>query len=79
MGDFITKDMHELVSQMKKDRVVVKMPDIAYQDIQEDIINDLIAEIEAHNLITTDSPLEVQLDLENLREWLQMYYTVEKK
>ena len=79
MGDFITKDMNELVSQMRADRVVVKMPDIAYQDIQEDIIDDLIAEIEAHNLITTDSPLEVQLDLENLREWLQMYYTVDKK
>lgn len=79
MGDFITKDMNELVSQMRADRVVVKMPDIAYQDIQEDIINDLIAEIEAHNLITTDSPLEVQLNLENLREWLLNYYTVEKK
>ena len=79
MGDFITKDMNELVSQMRADRVVVKMPDIAYQDIQEDIIDDLIAEIEAHNLITTDSPLEVQLDLENLREWLLNYYTVEKK
>lgn len=79
MGDFITKDMNELVSQMRNDRVVVKMPDIAYQDIQEDIIDDLIAEIEAHNLITTDSPLEVQLDLENLREWLLNYYTVEKK
>lgn len=51
----------------------------AHEATNESIIDELIDEIEAHNLIKTDSPLEVQLDLENLREWLKMYYTVGKQ
>lgn len=79
MGDILQKDMNSLVDQMRRDRVVVQMPDQAYEDINDSIIDELIDEIEAHNLIKTDSPLEVQLDLENLRKWLKMYYTVGKQ
>ncbi len=52
---------------------------LAEQDIQDDIIDELINEIECNNLITTNSPLEIEVYTDNLREWLQMYYRLEKK
>lgn len=47
--------------------------------INDDIIDDLITEIETAHLIKTDSVVEPNIDLENLREWLKMYYKVDKK
>lgn len=51
----------------------------AMQDIQSDIIDELIAEIETCGLVKHDSPLDIQFELENLREWLNLYYHLEKK
>lgn len=56
-----------------------ELRDEAEQDIQSDIIDELMDEIQCDNLITTNSPLEIELYTDNLREWLQMYYRLEKK
>ena len=51
----------------------------AMDDIQHDIIDERMDEIRDNNLITTDSPLEVELFTDNLKEWLELYYRLEKK
>jgi hypothetical protein len=80
MGDFIQKDMANLVTEMQRDRVVVRLPDQAYIDIQDDLVEQLIAEIESAKLIQpTDKTFDIQLDYDNLREWLRNYYILEKK
>lgn len=52
---------------------------LAEPDLQADLIDELMDEIQCNNLITTDSPLEVELFTDNLKEWLQLYYRIEKK
>lgn len=52
----------------------------AEQDIQDDIVEELIAEIESAKLIQPiDKTFEVELDYDNLREWLRLYYRLERK
>ena len=52
----------------------------AHQATQNSIINELITEIETAKLIQpVDKTFDVELDYENLREWLSNYYIVEKK
>ena len=51
----------------------------ANEDIQSDIVDELMDEIQTANLITYNAPIEVQFDTDNLREWLKMYYILEKK
>lgn len=61
------------------DNFVDEARNLAEDDIQSDIIDELMDEIQCNNLITTNSPLEIELYTDNLREWLQMYYRLEKK
>lgn len=52
----------------------------AHQDIQDDLVEELIAEIESAKLIQPiDKTFEVELDYDNLREWLRLYYRLERK
>lgn len=51
----------------------------AEEDIQDDILHDLRSELESANLVTYNAPIEVQLDYDNLIEWLRDYYRLEKK
>ena len=57
-----------------------ELRDEAEQDIQDDIIDELMDEIVSAQLIQpVDRTFEVDLDLDSLREWLQLYYRLEKK
>lgn len=62
MGDFIRKDMTELVRQMGKDRVMVKFPvghgEEAREALQDDYINDLINAI----IETMESNVTIEYD-----------------
>lgn len=51
----------------------------AEERLQEQFLDELREELETCNLITHDSPLEVDLNYDNLIEWLGMYYRLEKK
>ena len=54
--------------------------DAAEQDIQDDIIDELMDEIVSAQLIQAlDRTFELELDLDNLREWLKDNYRLEKK
>lgn len=80
MGDILKKEMEEFVSDIKAQRAsqIANLTE-AMDDIQSDIVDELITEIETCGLIKHNSPLEVQLELENLREWLKMYYRLERR
>lgn len=53
---------------------------VAEDDIQSDIREQLRSEIESNFLITPkDCPIEVDFDIDNLMEWLSLYYRIEPK
>lgn len=52
----------------------------AHQATQDSIIDELITEIDTAKLIQpVDKTFDVELDYDNLREWLRNYYVLEKK
>lgn len=82
MGKTFNESVQDFILFMKQhssldDFVTVRTD--AEEDIQSDIVDQLIDEIQANNLITHDAPVEITLDLDNLREWLRLYYRVETK
>lgn len=47
MGDFLKKEMRDMVKQMQPDRILVNMPELteAIEAVQDDLANDLVKAI----------------------------------
>lgn len=94
MGDFIRKEMTEIVGKMQNDRVTVKFPEgyeEAFEAVQDELIQDLIeaiiATIEVKATIVHDENEDgkftyVEIDTPDMRDMLKddiAEYILEKR
>lgn len=94
MGKTLNESMEDFIGFMNKytsmddimptDRERIDLVDdnitIAFNDINDSIIDDLMGEIETANLITWEHDSDGDRpNYDNLEEWLKMYYRLEKK